>query len=351
MTVMSEVGSGSPTRIHATLKDVAAHAGVSAATVSNALNHPSRVAPATLTRVHTAIRQLGFVRNTAASTLATGASHVLGLVVIDLMNSLFVDIARGAQGVARAAGYALQLSDSANDADQEQAHLRFLHGAHAAGIILTPIGSPDDAVRRLRARGDVVVLANYFAQSTACCTAIVDNDAAGYIAARHLIERGCRRIALVGGLHDAQPVVMRRRGILRALGEEHGAVTLLDIATPDLEPPSGTRAGRQIARMPEATRPDAVLAVTDLLAMAVISEFARTGIRIPADIAVMGCDHNSAAWGGAVPLTSVAMNGHDVGRAAVELLLAELGEPRRGHTHRTVRIAPTLIARESTIGR
>jgi LacI family transcriptional regulator len=93
-----------------------------------------------------------------------------------------------------------------------------------------------------------------------------------------------------------------------------------------------------------------VLAVTDLLGMAVISELVSARILVPQDVAVMGCDSNSIAWGGAIPLTSVSMQGEEMGAEGVRLLLEEL-EHGGGHAHRTVVLEPRLVVRESTVGR
>lgn len=341
----------STARLQPKLHDVAARAGVSAGTVSNALNHPEKVAPATMERVIRAIEELGFMRNGAASTLASGTSNVIGLVVIDLMNSLFVDITRGAQGPARAHGFDLQLADSANDEDQQASHLRFLQNARAAGVLLAPIHEPHESIRFLRDHSIPTVLVNYAADNDDCCTVLIDNEQAGYLAARHLIQLGRERIAFVGGLNPLQPVAQRRKGVLRAVHEAQGSVRLIDIETADLNPPSGSAAGVAFVAMRIQERPDAVLAVTDLLAMAIISEFVAAGIRVPEDVAVMGCDHNSVAWGGAMPLTSVAMRGQEIGAAALELMLAELRESVGEHEHRTIVLEPSLVVRESTVGR
>ena len=332
------------------LRDVAALAGVSTGTVSNALNHPQRVAPDTLERINAAIDHLGFSPNGAASALASGTSSTIGLVVIDLMNSLFVDLARGAQRAARAQGWDLQLADSDNDPGQQRSHLEFLHRARVAGVLLAPIFDPRDDIARLRRWGDPVVMLNYRPEGVDCCMALIDNEQVGYLAARHLIDLGRRRIAFVGGASPLQPVVLRRRGVLRAIAEAPD-VSLVDVPTADLNPPSGSVAGAAFVEAPPRRRPDAVLAVTDLLAMAVISEFVAAGIRVPDDVAVMGCDHNSVAWGGAMPLTSVSMRGQELGEAGVDLLLGELAEPRATHRHRVIMLEPSLVIRESTVGR
>jgi LacI family transcriptional regulator len=105
-------------------------------------------------------------------------------------------------------------------------------------------------------------------------------------------------------------------------------------------------------RRPE-DRPDAVIAVTDLLGMAIIQVFNGAGIDVPHDIAVMGCDENSAAWGGTIPLTSVRMRGIDMGAEGTSLLLEEVAAAGQGveHEHRTVILEPSLVVRESTVGR
>ncbi|WP_158862070.1 LacI family DNA-binding transcriptional regulator [Leifsonia sp. AG29] len=343
--------SGAVGLVRPKLQDVAALAGVSPGTVSNALNHPEKVAPETMERIQSAIGELGFRRNSAASTLASGKSTVLGLVVIDLMNSLFVDITRGAQETARMSGFDLQLADSDNDESQQGSHLQFFESAGVAGVLLAPVHETHASVEFLRAHDVPVVLVNHFSEADACCTVLIDNEKAGYMAARHLIELGRRRIAFVGGQTPVQPVQQRRKGVLRALNETNGAVELLDVPTADLNGGSGAAVGARFAAMSPRERPDGVLAVTDLLGSAIIGELMTGGITVPQQVAVMGCDHNSVAWGGAMPMTSVAMRGREMGRAGVELMVRELRDRNGAHEHRTIVLEPELVRRESTIGR
>ena len=117
-----------------------------------------------------------------------------------------------------------------------------------------------------------------------------------------------------------------------------------------LEVEDGIIAADRIAALRSEDRPDAVLAVTDLLAMAIINRLTALGIRVPQDMLVMGCDHNTAAWGGAIPLSSVSLSGETLGEHAIELLVEEIEKPG-DHVHRTITVAPTLMARESTVGR
>jgi LacI family transcriptional regulator len=333
------------------LTEVADLAGVSLATVSNVLNHPQRVTPATRKRVQRAIEQLGFTRNTVASALARGDTRIIGLVVVGLSNSLFVDIARGAQQAARTDGRHLQLAMAEDDHELLLDHIRVMAGSSASGLLVAPMADASAAIAQVREMGEPVVVLNYDSGARDSCRVLVDNEQVGYLAVRHLVALGHRRIAFIAGDDALQPVALRRRGVHRAIEETNGAVHLEEFAVETLEPQDGAVVARQLMARPQRDRPDGVIAVTDLLAMAVISELRSGGLRVPEDVAVMGCDHNSVAWGGAVPLTSVTMEGDTMGAEGVRLLLRELREPAATHVHSTVMLEPRLLAKESTIGR
>ncbi|WP_348789799.1 LacI family DNA-binding transcriptional regulator [Leifsonia sp. NPDC080035] len=341
-----DAASGPPNMHH-----VAELAGVSVATVSNVLNHPEKVAQATRDKVFQAIDQLGFTLNQTARALRSGEARTIGLVVVDLTNSLFVDVARGAQAHAQSNALTLQLASANNDLSMQDAHLAFFDSARVSGIILAPMQESDEQIGRVRRHGRPVVVVNFDSRQTDSCRVLIDNERAGYIAAKHLIDLGRTRIAFVAARDDYQPVHQRREGARKAVAEAGGTVRLIELDTVDLDPPGGADAGRRLAEMDPDERPDAVLAVTDLLAMAIINELTSAGVRVPQDVAVMGCDHNSAAWGGAIPLTSVAMQGEEMGRAAVDLLLGELRDAPGTHVHRRVLLQPHLVVRESTLGR
>lgn len=332
------------------MSDVARVAGVALGTVSNVLNHPAKVSPATLAKVQGAIAELGFVRNSNAQQLAAGRSNSIGLVVIDISNSLFVDIARGAQRFAAELGMNVLVANSDNRADQQRADLDFFDEARVSGILLAPMEDASGDVARIRSHGRPTVVLNYDSGKGDCCQVLVDNEQVGYLAARHLIDIGRTRLAFVGGRDYLQPVALRRRGVSRAVAEEGGRVSLQEVPTENLDPPGGLRAGEGLADEVRAGRLDGVIAVTDLLGMAIIQVFNAQNIGVPHDVAVMGCDHNSAAWGGMIPLTSVQMQGLDMGREAVRLLTAEI-EDGPSHVHVTTLLQPELVIRESTVGR
>lgn len=331
--------------------EVAELAGVSLGTVSNVLNHPQRVTPVTRKKVQQAIEQLGFTRNTIASALARGDTRTIGLVVVGLSNSLFVDLARGAQQAARADDRHLRLAMAEDDHELLREHIRVMAGSSASGLLVAPMADVSAELAQVRAMGSPVVVLNFDSGARDTCRVLVDNEQVGYLAARHLIALGHRRIAFVAPGDELQPVALRRRGVVRAVEEALGAVHLEEFPLGSLDPQGGADAGRVIAARQPRERPTGVIGVSDLLAVAVIGELRSEGLRVPEDVAVLGCDHNSAAWGGAVPLTSVTMEGETMGAEGVRLLLRELREPAADHVHTTVMLEPRLLAKESTIGR
>lgn len=332
------------------LSDVARLAGVSVATVSNVVNHPHRVATATRARVESVIDELGFTPNRNARALVVGTTDSIGLVVFDLTNSLFVDIARGAQRRAREKGYVVQVGSSDSDVEQQAEHLRAFDAAQVSGIVLAPMHDAPESIERLRRHGRPVVIVNHDPAHTDACRVLVDNEQAGFIATRHLTDLGARRIAIVGGHRDYQPVSLRIEGANRAAREHGGSVVLVEAPVDGLEIVDGEAAGAWIAALEPEDRPDAVLAITDVLAMAIVNRLIAEGIRVPDDVRVMGCDHNTAAWGGSIPLSSVSLRGEALGEHAIELLFAEMDEPV-AHVHQTITLAPSLMVRESTAGR
>ena len=327
------------------MNDVAREAGVSLGTVSNVLNKPQGCRPETVERVQAAITRLGFVRNLNARSLVGATSHTIGLNVFDLSNSLFVDIARGAQATIRERGHQLVITDSDTDQRQQREHLDYFDETRVAGILLAPQFDPDDDIDRLGSHGRRVVVLNHDTPGASWSTVLVDNEHVGYLAASHLIGRGCRRLAFVGVPESLQPADERRRGVARAIAESDG-VELLDIKTSDLQIAGGIVAGRQVLAMDPQLRPDGVVCVADLTGMAIIQVLAAGNVRVPGDVLVMGCDANVNAWGGPVTLTTVAQHGDEMGSVGAQILLDELADPDRPPTLHVIR--PELIERSST---
>lgn len=331
------------------MADVARLAGVALGTVSNAINHPEKVTEATRARISAAMAELGFVQNSQARSLATGRSHTIGMVVTDLGNSFFVEIARGAEHEVQANGMTLLLANSDNALAKENTYLDLFDQGRFAGIIVAPFEAANHSLERMRKHGRPVVLVNVACSTDDGCSVVVDDEQGGYLATRHLIELGRTRIAFVGGPDRLEPLLERRLGVERAVAETGGRVELEEIIVPAVNTPEGHAVGEAIVAREAARRPDAIVAASDLLALGMTQAFHGV-IRVPEQIALIGYDNNSAASESRPPVSTIAQPGYAMGQAAAELLGDEITN-EANHVHRSVRLEPTLVARESTVGR
>ncbi|GAB2832738.1 LacI family DNA-binding transcriptional regulator [Actinoallomurus bryophytorum] len=326
------------------IKEVAQRAGVSPGTVSNVLNRPERVAAATRSRVEQAIRELGFVRNGSASTLRAGQSRAVGLVVLDVGNPFFVEVARGVEDVVSDRDHAVILCNSGESPEKESRNLRVLAEQRVRGVLITPAADDTSDLLRLRDRGVAVVLVDHPASGDICSVA-VDDVAGGELAVRHLIEGGARRIAFVSGPRAIRQCSDRRRGAVRAL-ESAGlpAESLADIVVPEMTAQGGRLAGRTLL---DEGLPDAVFCANDLLALGVLRVLSQAGVRVPKDVTLIGYDDIEFSSAAAVPLSSVRQPTYQLGKIATELLLDECDDPE-GHAHQQIMFQPELVVRESS---
>ena len=330
-----------------TVKEVADRAGVSAGTVSNVLNRPEVVSEETRLRVLQAIDELGFVRNGSARALRVGRSRTIGMLVLDVGNPFFTDVARGADDVVGRQGSILTLVDLADDAVRQRRTLDQLEEHRVQGVLITPVDGEDPRLDELAARGVPVVLVDRRSGDPYRCSVAVDDVLGGQLAAQHLLEQGHESIAFVGGPIHLRQVADRRQGAASAVQRAGAAAELTTFETPSPTIRSGLEAGRSIAAIAPERRPTAVFCANDLLALGVLQAFTSAGLRVPDDIAIIGYDDIDFAAGAAVPLSSVRQPREELGRTAAELLFDELRDPH-GHRHRQVVFQPELVVRESS---
>ena len=333
------------------IRDVAALAGVSLGTVSNVLNRPELVAEQTRARVQAAIKELGFIRNESARQLRAGRSRTIGLVVLDVANPFFTDVARGVEDAASEAGLAVILCNSDDQKAKESRYLELLEEHRVQGILITPVAGADARLARVQRRGTPIVLVDSRSASRGQCSVSVDDVLGGDLAVSHLLEAGHERIAFVGGPFSTRQVTDRRDGAIQAL-ERVGrdGADLHVIETSALNVTAGQRAGASIAGLPAARRPTAVFCANDLLALGLLQEMTTHRISVPGSLAIVGYDDVEFAAAAAVPLSSVRQPRHQLGRAAAQLLIEEaLGDGT--HRHRQVVFEPDLVVRRSSPGK
>src|SRR3954465_2831769 len=348
----------------ASIRDVAVAAGVSVGTVSNVLNRPDAVSTATRERVQAAITALGFMRNESARHLRAGRSRTIGLVVLDIANPFFTDVARGVEEVAGAAGLAGMLCNSDDQPGKEAAHLDVLTEQRVQGVLISPTAELSGHLAALRSRGTPVVLLDRRAagpdqRAVAVEDALggpgqgavpVDDVLGGRLAADSLLERGHRRIAFIGGSSGLPQVQERHDGVEQAVLEACGSDDALTVFSPEkLTVAAGREAAERIIGMPAARRPTAAICANDLLALGMLQEMVRHGMHVPEDFAIVGYDDIDFAAAAAVPLSSVRKPRQELGRRAAQLLIDEArGE---NHLHEQLLFEPTLVVRESSMVR
>ncbi|GAA4620731.1 LacI family DNA-binding transcriptional regulator [Actinoallomurus vinaceus] len=325
------------------IRDVAIHAGVSVGTVSNVLNRPNLVAEATRQRVQAAIGELGFVRNETARQLRQGQSHVLGVVVPSMANPYFSDVGRAAEAAMNAEGFDALWCTSDGSLTKEQRCLDFLEEQNVSGLLISPLDLGADRVAELHGRGLAVVLLDRTAADV--CSVAVDHRTGGALAARHLLGRRHRRLVFVTGPLSVGPVRERHDGAVRAArdaGLDEHALTTLE--QPEMTAADGRAAARRLLDLDPL--PTGVFCGNDLLAIGLINELVRAGVKVPTEISVVGYDDIDLAATAVVPLTTVRQPREELGRTATELALAETGDSEQ-HEHRQVVLSPELILRES----
>ena len=330
------------------IREVAAHAGVSVATVSNVLNRPEIVAQPTRDRVHASIRELGFVRNESARQLRAGRSRTIGLVVLDVANPFFTDLARGVEDEANKAGFSVILCNSDDQERKEKRYLELLEEHRVQGVLITPVAGASSRLARLQRRGIPVVLVDSRSPSRGQCSVAVDDVLGGDLAMSYLLTAGHERIAYISGPPAIRQVADRHEGALRALRRAGRPVEDLHVIDAGaLNVGAGQKAGAEIAAMPARDRPAAVFCANDLIALGVLQEMTRNRIRVPEDISIVGYDDIDFAAAAAVPLTSVRRPRQQLGHTAARLLLDEAADDDT-HQHRQVIFEPELVVRQST---
>lgn len=304
----------------ATLADVARLAGVSPITVSRALNQPHLVRPNTVARVQAAVQQTGYVKNMMAGALASNRSRLVSLVLPTISTPIFADMAQAASDHLTAAGYQVMLGLSSYEAWREEMLVETILSRRPDGVILTGSLHTDSTRRRLQAAQLPVVEAWDLAPAPIDMMVGFSHEEVGHAIARHLLGRGYRRIAV---LSVADPRAARRNQGLQAGLAKHG----VEAAALQVMPlPSTFALGRNglsllLAQCPDA---DAVVCSSDTLAHGVLTEAIARGLSVPGQLAVVGFGALDFAACTCPPLSTVRVDGANIGRVAAQAILDRL---------------------------
>jgi len=311
-----------PNRV--TMADVAREAGVSAMTVSRVVNEKGEVGPATRQRVLEIVERLGYRPSAIARGLATQRTGSLGLVMPDVANPFFSDVARGAEHVAYAEGYNIFLCNTDEDPQRELSVLQSLEEKQVDGVVLCSSRLDDGELEAALAHHPAGVLVNRRLEMDGVVgSVLIDDEAGGRMATQHLVQAGHRAVGFLAGppaSHSGQQRAKGYRAALTAAALPHN-LDWMRHCSPVVQ------GGREIARRLLTAYPEltALFCYNDLVAVGALQACADLGRQVPDDIAIVGFDDIPLAALVIPPLTTCRVPRYELGAQAMRLLLDQVG--------------------------
>ena len=330
------------------LKDIAKDLNLSVVTISKVLrNHPD-IADETRERVLQRVKELDYQPNIVARSLVTGRSYLIGLVVPDLLHPFFAEIAKSLSAAVGQRGYSLIISSSEENAELEAREVQHLMARQLDGLVIASTTNTTDLFDRIDRQGLPYVLIDRELQGLAANFVGTNDEAAGRMATEHLIDQGCRVIAHIRG-RDNSTGIRRFEGYRHALqrrGLQYSESLVVARSSVDIE---STRLGAEAMRLllRHKPRPDGLFAYNDPLAIGAMDAILEAGLRIPEDIAVIGCGNLHYDGSLRVPLSSIDQSSETIGERTAAILLGMIESKVRPQAMSVI-LEPSLKARAST---
>ena len=323
------------------MKDVAEKAGVSVATISRVLADKPNVRPEVREHVLKVVKELGYRRNRIASNLRTQTSNVIGMVVPDIREGFFTDIARGIEDVAQQKQMSVFLCNTDEDPVKEEQYLNTLLDEYVAGIILSPTPNPNRNLQNiLESNTPIVVVDRHLEGFTTDCV-LSNNEQSAYMLTRHLIEQGSERVAALIGMGEITTGRERMDGYLNCMSE-FGLESLSEFVYPGEEIAEAVVNGWLETDNP----PDAIMTGNIRLTIGALTAIKRKGLSVPDDILLGGFDETVWMQHLGPGITVISQPTYEMGRSAAELLLQRIENPDR--PAREMILKGELIIRDST---
>jgi LacI family transcriptional regulator len=328
----------------ATIREVAERAGVSYATVSHVINRTRVVSQETRERVLAAMADLSYRPNALARSLRQCKTNTIGLVLPDSANPFFAEISRSIEDEAFNRGYSVFLCNTELDIQRELFYVDVLSKKQVDGIIFVAAGDQADSLDFLQRQQMPVVMIDRDLPNVEVDAVLTDHRLGGYLATRHLILLGHKRIACIAGPSSITPSAERLTGYRKALQEARLGFDEKLILRGDYHARSGMELTHAVLRM--KPRPTAIFALNDLMALGALRAAAEAGLSVPRDLAVIGYDDLELAQFTNPPLSTISQPKKEIGAQALNLLVERISQKSRPPTRRV--LAPELIVRRST---
>jgi LacI family transcriptional regulator len=334
----------------ARLKDIAQDLGLSVVTISKVLrNHPD-IGEQTRKRVLKRMKELNYQPNFAARSLIAGRTWTIGLIVPDLLHPFFAQIAKGISVEVRRKGYSLLISSSDEDPALEQEEIAQLLARRVDLMLVASSQWTVESFRQFEEQNVPFILLDRQFPGFDSNFVGVDDTAVGVLATVHLIEQGCQRIAHIRG-PEISTAIGRLNGYKRALASHQVAPLASHIVSIG---PSGDHVGDKagyaaaVKLLALKPRPDGIFCFNDPVALGAMRAIFDAGLRVPEDIAVVGCGNLSYSDFLRVPLTSVDQNSKMIGKIAATQAL-KMAESKTPVPRKNALVAPQLVVRASSL--
>ena len=330
------------------MKDIAKELGLSQATVSKVLRDHPDIGERTRQRVLERVKELDYQPNSLARSLVTGRSYLVGLVAPSLIHPFFAEIALALSRAVRDKGYSLIVSSSEEDPEIEKEEISRLLGRRLDALIIASTGSNLEQFERMDSKAQPYVLIDRDLTGLTANFVGINDEKAGRLATEHLIDMGCRRVAHIRG-QDNSTGIGRFEGYKQALRHRGLPFSESYVVRRSYVDTETTRQGAEAMRLllERDPVPDGVFCFNDPLAIGAMSTILEAGLRIPEDIALIGCGNLPNNDCLRVALSSIDQQSQMIGQRAAELVL-NLIESKQIPRARTIILEPTLVARTST---
>lgn len=303
-----------------TIQEVAKMAGVSVATVSRVLNRSEAVSGATRDKVQAVIDQMGYQPNLLGRNLRRSETRMILVLLQNMSNSFYSKVVKGMEDVAHDNGYNVLICNTNTDKSLENVYLDFLKNKLVDGVIFTSPAMEKEAFNEL-ARRYPVVLCNEYKKGVEAPVITIDNEAAGYEAAKHLIKLGHKKIGMIT-VQTVGSSIARVNGYKRALREEGLDIREEYIVNQTYSYRGGMRGIKQLFGQDDP--PTAVFCISDIIAVGAIKELRKQGLSVPRDVAIVGFDNNSIAPMYEPSITTIAQPRYDIGKKTMEIMLQRI---------------------------
>lgn len=329
-----------------TIKDIAQSMNVSVMTVSKVINGHADISEKTKAEVWKKIDEMGYVPNIMAANLRRTKGNLVALLLSDISKPYFSSVINGYERVLRAAGYHTMIFSSMEQGDREETLLRQIASMNIAGVIIDPAQNSDPEKKVLRQLGIPYVFSNRFLDAERDYYVTADNEAAGYIATKHLLERKPDKpVFCVNGPDRISPTIMRYAGYCRAMKEAGAVVEPSWVLNNNFDLPDAYQAGLQIAERAKETA-CSVFCSTDQLAVGVLRALRDSGLSVPVDVGVIGVDDIDMAGYLTPALTTIALPKELIGEKSAKMLI-DLMDGKTVEEPRLL-LEPQLTLRETT---